>query len=174
MDSRNTYWSLMHDCKFKEFYIEEYHRLIKIIDLSLKGITMFASAGSVAAWSIWQKVPALWGALIVISQVIQIVYPLLPYSKQSTAYGYMLPELKKLILDIEVAWLRSENDSDEHDVIALFQAFKERYNELDDKYIGTDTVPEIKKVREIAEKRAENHLKLYFGATAEGDDTNGE
>ena len=135
---------------------------------------MFASAGSVAAWSIWTKVPALWGAVIVIAQLIQIIQPLLPYSKQSIAYEYMLPELKALTLDIEVAWLRSENSSEEQDFISLFHDFKERYNSLDDKYIGTDSVPERRKIRKAAEERAKNHLKLYFGATVEGDDKDGE
>ncbi len=167
MDTRETYWAVLHDCKFKEYYLEAYSRYAKTVEAIISGFTMLASAGSIAAWAVWSRFPVVWSLIIMLAQAVQILRPLLPYSRRVTAAQYMLPELRIMAVQIETAWLRAESEEQATDYISLFERFRTQLISLDNKYLGMDVIPDKKRIRAHVEAETENHLRLFFGATEE-------
>ncbi|MBO7670748.1 MAG: hypothetical protein J6S60_09190 [Oscillospiraceae bacterium] len=169
---RDAFWSTLHDLNFKKLYLEKYHSHATRIDAVISAVAALASAGSISAWTIWQKLPLIWGIILMIVQVLQIVRPFLPYSRRLAALKYFIPEIRHLVLDVETEWYRAEL-SDSPDYITVLHTFRKRYISLECEYLGSDPLPDIKHLRSAAEKDALNHLRLFFGAS-EGDESDAE
>lgn len=173
MNARDSYWALLHECKFKELYLDAYSHRAQIIEWCITGFLMLSTAASIAALSFWSKVPWLWSGVILLSQILQIVQPLLPFSKRIDAAKYLIPELRMLSIQVETAWLRADAEEQATDYISLFEKYRTEMISLESKFLGIDVIPDKKGIRAKVEKDAENHLRLFFGVSEEqGDECN--
>ena len=163
MEPRDIFWALLYDCKYKEFYLEYYNSHAARIDRILAGITSLATAGSVAAWGIWQQFPVLWSIFIMVAQVVQLLRPLFPYAKRIAAFHYFIPALRRLTWDIEISWYRLELEGhDAVDTLALIDSFRQRYLDLDLQYLGAERLPDLQRIEKRAAAAADNHMNLYL------------
>lgn len=166
---RDAFWSVLHDCKFKEIYLEKYYTHASRIDAALSIITACISAASISAWAIWKVVPIVWSILLMVAQAIQVIRPYLPYSRRLAALKHFIPEIRHLVLEIEIFWYKSDAEDDPQYLEPL-REFRKRYIDMECKYLGSDPLPSIKRLHRKADDETARHLQLFFGAS-EGDET---
>jgi hypothetical protein len=77
---RNEIWNNLVKTKSQElnlaYYLEKYKKYNRGIEIFL----VLATASSISAWVIWEKIPFLWSGIIAISQIISLVKPHFPLS----------------------------------------------------------------------------------------------
>lgn len=167
---RNVFYSVINDITFKDRYYEAYKAHVDHFEIWFSIVCGLASAGSIFAWTQWAQHQAWWSIILIVAQVAQIVKTHLPYSRRLDALKYMIPEMHKLVIEVESQWFQMENLKDP-DYLPVIDSFRNRYAELDAKYLGSDPLPDIKRLRTKAEKEAENHRNLYIGIMEGGDES---
>lgn len=157
---RNQFWNLFVDVKYASIYLPLYRLRLKKISNIIDGFSILTSASSIAAWYIWDVLPALWSTLIAISQAIQLIKPLSPVSKRLAGLDYAIPELRSLADEMEIAWNRSELIHDSN-LFELFSSFRMRFTTFESKYFESDSLPDIPKIQRLAMAQLESYLALY-------------
>ncbi len=166
---RNVFFSVINDLKFKEQYMESYKAHAEHIETILSVVCALASAGSIYAWTRWTQHYIWWSLILAAAQVVQIVKSFLPYSRRLDALKYLIPEMHILVIESEDKWYELEAQ-ESPDYTPVVHGFRLRYANLDSKYLGSDPIPDIKRLRDKATKATENHLKLYIGIMGGGEE----
>ena len=159
---RSAFWGVVHKCKFQEFYLEKYLQHITRIDSCLAGFTSLVSAASIAGWSVWKEFPQFWSALLMLSQIVLVVRPLLPYSRRLSALKFLVPEVRSLAREAEIAWMDADGN-ESVDYLPKIDSFSGRLLAIESKYLGSDVLPRIKRLSNQAEEETANHFRLIFG-----------
>jgi len=107
---RERIWNNLLDIRFKAFYIDLLSSKFQKRDRYINIFLALASSGSIAAWTIWKEVPIVWGLIIALSQVIQVVKPYFPYMKISKYLDEVYIKLLGLHLDYERLWYTFDNE----------------------------------------------------------------
>jgi len=145
--------------KYKERYFWHYLMRARFINGTITCIYLLISIPSIATWIFWNYVPWMWAALVVIVQIIQAAYPHFPFAKQECALRYLLPSLRKLLLDIESEWRKIDIEKyDDKQIHKLITKFQEQCNDLETKYTDIAYMP----VSKCCDKKAEQDCKMYF------------
>lgn len=156
---RDKYWAMYTDIKHRESYYWHYQIRARRFNAIVNAICVFASASSIAGWSIWTQFPFLWGVILGTSQIVQILKPMFPFSKQILALHFFMPALSKLLIEIDYEWdklnLFSKSDPE---ISRLIYSYNQQYNLLVSQFIGDTYFPVIKS----CEKKAEIICKNYF------------
>ena len=153
------YWALFTSYKCKEFYYEHYNASSAFMDGLLKYILAVASAGSIATWAVWNRVPWVWALIIAVSQLLHILLPYLPYARQRTALKFLLPEFRATLIDIDNSWNGIMNGAYDNTTIArLYYEYEVRLNDMKTKYIGDTPFP----IRKRCQGKAEIDYATYF------------
>ena len=168
METRDRLWCLLETLKYKEYYIDEYNHRASVIETVISLITMATSLSSIAAWSIWTEYPGIWSIIIMISQIIQLVQPKLPYSRRMTGIRFLLPHLRDLIHDAELLWLEFEkSDSPDLKFDKMIVEYRRKCYSLEETYLGEDMLPSIKKLDKNASSKTTSYFDRNYGCSAE-------
>lgn len=162
---RDEIWNSLVDAQFKGYCLStllyDFQKRNKILDI----ILAIASSGSIAAWTIWQNVPMVWGAIIAISQVITAIKPFFPYNKYIKVVNRKSYECDLLNLDFERLWYETE-----HQEISDKEA-KDRYFKLREKVIEISNFEDdmafkiSTKIEEQANKKTKDFLQNRYNIT---------
>lgn len=146
--------------KFSSFYLPLYRRRIKTASNFLDAVSIITSASSIAAWNLWSAYPLVWSFLIGCAQILQLIKPLFPFSRRLQALEFVIPDIRKLADDIENDWnrLSSQQDSAFAEPLASYKA---RYTEIESRYFGSDSVPDVHSLKEIAMADLEKYLSPF-------------
>lgn len=166
---RNVFYSVVNDISFKERYMEAYKTHADHIELGFSIACGLSSAASIFAWTRWTNLHIWWSIILLLAQIAQIVKTYLPYSRRLDALKYLIPEMHKLVIDVENQWFQLER-LDDPDYLSAINDFRRRMADLDIKYLGADPLPDIPKLRSKAEKATKNHLALYIEIMGGGDE----
>jgi hypothetical protein len=101
---KNTVWSNLANVKFKALYTYECSREADRYGRLTSAFLALASTSSVAAWAIWKEHPAIWGGIIGISQVMQVVKPYISIIGSDKDLLEMSFEYEQLFLEYEQLW----------------------------------------------------------------------
>lgn len=162
---RGTYFRLFLDLRYKLCYAECYQAHASRMDLWLTLFGAVVSAGSVAAWSVWKSIPLLWSFLVCAAQVLQICKSHLPYAKRLPALKYAIPDMHKLLLDVENSWNESniEPCADEAAYSTLFEKYSQRYDAIRSRYFDNDDFKSMRYVSALAEKNCKSYFYRFYG-----------
>lgn len=115
---RDRIWNNLYNIKFKSLYTcecskkaERYGRLYSLF-------IALTSAGSIATWTAWEKIPAVWAVIIAVSQVLHVAKPYFPFIKNDKEFLEMSYEFESLYIEFEKLWYSLEDGkitSDEAD-----------------------------------------------------------
>lgn len=100
----NLYWYLLENTKYHERYVYYSFKKTSSIVYWLDLFQAFVSCGSVAAWTIWEKLDFLWAALIAISQFITALKSYIPYYKRKINLQNAYIQLSTLCQHMEYDW----------------------------------------------------------------------
>ena len=174
MDVQRRFWQEFVDLKRDSFYIGFYHRKTETIDRFLSGFSAITSSAAVAGWILWhESVTVLgvvidfrivWGAIIMISQVITAVKEYLPYKKRLNSLSTMSNDLNSLALVMENDWFKvSRGLLTDEEVNDLHMAMKRRKNEATVKSFPNTSLPEEKRLLERANSDTQFYVQTFFG-----------
>lgn len=170
---RNRYFGTYQSIVYKKCYWEAHlNRSEKRLFIA-KLLCATVSIASVLAWSISESMPILWACLIAAAQLAQAMVGYLPWSAQVNALHYLLPDLKLLIVDVDIDWMRLGYVADDEDDVLMEKAaqYERRYYEIEDQFTSGVWFPELKSVVTAAERARDNYFRVrYF--LPEGDDDN--
>jgi hypothetical protein len=124
-------WAVLCDCKFKSYIltylVEKYQKWDRNINIFLA----ITSSASIGAWAVWKELPFLWGGIIALSQVLNVVKPYLPYYKLVKELNVKSIRMETLNIDIESLWYKIENKKiNEDDTAEKYFEIKKQLAEI--------------------------------------------
>lgn len=156
---RERYWSFFSEIKYKSFYYQYFQAFFSRINWGLSAILSLTTLSCIAAWDMWKSHPVLWGALICFSQVVQALFPKLPYNDLLISTKFMISALDKLILSVEHDWLFIECHSlSDDDILQLLEKHQNEYSRLVDQFFSGTYLPTIK----WCERKADEETRVFF------------
>jgi len=115
---------------------------------------------------IWKQYPVIWTSILGISQVTNIIKPLLPYLriKEVLAESYIFYET--LHLDYERLWIEYEADEDEQTTTSKYFPLKDKELQVIDK-LKSIKVNNYKKIELLARTEWADYLKSNYNVTVQ-------
>ena len=160
---REQYWNMYQKLEYQFFYYKRFQILFHRINWFITAICSTLALSSVATWSIWKTIPVFWSVLICASQLIQALFPKLPYNDLLISTNFMLGELEKLLLDINHDWLALELfQYSEQEILGLIQKYECRYANLSSQFFSGTYLPEIEYCHKKAEVECLNYFKKFI------------
>ena len=160
VDVGDLYWDMYYTIRYNTSYYLRYRTHARRWDWAISILCAIASAGSIASWSIWNALPSVWLAIVMVMQVVQIIRPYLPASRQAAALDYMLPELTELLRSIHTCLNNSLANGEF--MVASINDFQGRYAKLEGKYVTPGHFPLRRRIVKKAEKDAKTFFEEYF------------
>lgn len=160
---REQYWTMYFSLKHRACYYKYFLILFSRINRCISTFCTLLSLSFVAAWGIWDQHPVVWSVLICTSQIIQAVFPQMPYNDLLTSSKFIIPEMDKLLLSIRHEWLEMNyvDEYSDKQISELIHKYEEQYSNLVLQFFSAAFVPSIK----WCEVRAEQECKIYFQNT---------
>lgn len=160
---QKQYWSRMTQYKFDLCYYDSYFARCVKIDRFLKIGLAVASSSAIAAWTAWQNLSFLWGLIIVVSQVVSSLNEFLPYKKRIEDLSKLVNGLTPIYNDMEEEWLYVANGSLTEDQINdRCYKFIRKWDQITRNTFLGDSMPDIKKCRDKAEKMKDDYFRNTF------------
>jgi len=118
------------DCRYHAdamaLMVKKYRTYDKTVNIFLA----IASSGSIASWAIWSKFAMLWGFIIALSQLINALKPLFPFSKHVHTLNTRCYKQEVLFLELEELWfLVKDKRISEEDAQSRLSFLKKRISE---------------------------------------------
>lgn len=151
-------FSTLLDTKYKYFTLgllsEKYFKYDRRINIFLT----LASSGSIAAWAVWDKFTWIWGFVIVISQIVNLIKPYFQYSKYSKEFSQKYILLQSIVNQYEKFYFRIQYDRITED--QAFEDFFELKQEIENIIVfSNETVFDVSKTME---DKAKYKMKIYL------------
>lgn len=159
---RERYWTFFFSIKHEAYYYKYFQILFHRINWIITGFLSVTTLSCIAAWDIWKNYQIIWAVLICVSQIIQALFPKLPYNDFLISTQFMISSLDKLLIEIEYDWLYLDihNLSDE-EILKRLNSHQAKYSELISQFFSGGYLPVIK----YCEKKAEQECKNFFSVT---------
>lgn len=160
---REKYWNFYLKIAYQFHYYKRFQIFFTKVN---HGITIFCSLtalSSVAAWGIWDSYPIVWSALICASQLIQALFPKLPYNDLLCSTKFMICSLDTLLMKIGHGWHEIDlRHYTEEQIFELLKDYEAQYSELTSQFFAGTFLPEINHCAKMAEKECEAYFTTIF------------
>lgn len=163
---REKIWSNFIRTKYQALYLSHFNAHIRTFDRIANIIIAIASSGTIGAWLIWKQYPIIWASILGISQVINIIKPLLPYLKDKEALAESYIFYETLHLDYERLWIEYEADEDEQTATSKYLQLKDKELQVIDK-LKSIKVNNYKKIERLARIEWANYLQSNYNVTVQ-------
>jgi hypothetical protein len=94
----------MIELKVAAGYIRRYRDDLSRWVTGLGTVKAIASSGSIAAWAIWREYAFVWGAIIAVSQVVDALKEVFPFTKTHKAASEHTIALDSIFIDAQLEW----------------------------------------------------------------------
>lgn len=159
---RDQYWTLYVALKHRSLYYKYFQSLFSTVNWIISAILCLTTLSCIAAWDIWKNHPVLWSSLICISQILQALFPKLPYNDLLISTKFMICSMDKLLLDIEHDWLSINVFSwSDNKILKQLKKRQKHYSKLVNQFFSGTYLPTIR----YCEKMAEKECKTFFSVT---------
>lgn len=156
---RDRYFSMYQSIEYKTCFYRVHGENARRWYSLYTAATLALSILSVLIWSISKTMPAVWAILIAAAQFAQAYSSNLPWAAQLTALKYLLPELDRLILDIDHDWLSIDMGAyTEEEILELISTYEKRYSALEQQFSSETSFHQ----RNFILKKAEKAQRQYF------------
>ncbi len=157
---RDRVWNTLVNVKFKALYTNECSVKADSYGRLYSFFLAFASASSVAAWSVWDSYPFVWATIVGVSQIMHVAKPYIPFIKNDREFLKMSASFEKLYLDLERLWYAIESEKIEHESAEnTFYSFREKIVSIEHDGVNC---PEVSKwVNKITDK-TDHSLSIQF------------
>jgi len=101
---QQLYWSQMIELKVAASYIRRYRDYLGKWVTRLGTLRAIASSGSIAAWALWKEFAFVWAVIIAVSQVVDALKDVFPFTKKHKAASEHTTTLESLFIDAQLEW----------------------------------------------------------------------
>lgn len=168
MTARDSFWYIFAEMAYRNYYLINYKQKTQRIVKFWDGFILMVSTTSIAAWTIWGKLPYVWAALTAISQIASLLKPSFGYAEQLVCINFCIPELDKIVNEMNDKW-RMIDYLEDGDILKECSKFEKRYSDLDAKYITPFYFPERKSCLKKAMKQRDAFLATYYPINQESE-----
>lgn len=161
---RDRYWAFYVSIKHKSCYYKHFQILFSAINWGISAFLGLTTLSCIATLGIWQQYAMVWSSIILAAQVVQALFPKLPYNDLLISTKFMVTETERLLLDIDHDWLYIDIHSStiqEDEILQLLQKHESRYFDLVNQFFSGTYLPEIK----YCSDRAERDCRTFFTVT---------
>lgn len=159
---RERYWTFFSEIKYKSFYYQYFQTLFVRINWGISAFLSLTTLSCIAAWDMWKSHPLIWASLICSSQIVQALFPKLPYNDLLISTKFMISSLDKLLLSVEHDWLYIECHSLTDDaILQLLEKHQNQYSDLVNQFFSGTYLPNI----EWCIKKANESTNTFFFVT---------
>ena len=159
-------WNIYISIKFKTCYFRRYNARSQTINRVLLVICAFTSAASVASWGLWEYLPWLWAALVMLAQLITVFSPHFYFSKRCASFNFLLPRLEDLLLEIDNDWRKISGYSTQK-IISLISKYQKEYQGLENQFIGNIPMPDIQQLIDAALDDMDKYFHHYYNVRSD-------
>jgi hypothetical protein len=164
MSEQNRYWQYFVETYGHSRYLHKYYEKCERIDRAISIFMAIATNGSVAGWLIWKHVAWVWAVVIAVSQLINAVKGLLPYSKRKELLRDASQSYAQLVTGIEGDWHSVKSGSlSEAKISKRILKFKTKQDGIENKIFQKGILPEEKRLLSEAKEDTKNHFKRHYG-----------
>jgi hypothetical protein len=117
---------------------------------------------SIGDWAITGKIRLVFAVITALSQLALALTPLMPFSNQLVSLKFALPELSRLLINIQFDWNNIDNYSDDK-ISKRIQTHQLVYDDIESNFIGDTWFPHIKKLNILAENDRDAYLQKWRG-----------
>lgn len=159
---RDRIWNHLANIKFKAIYTGKVSRCSYNIGNFYSFFLAFASASSVAAWAIWEKLPVVWATIVGISQILIIAKPYIPFVKGDREFADQSLLFDELYLSYEKLWFEyAKHNVDEEQIEKKFYILREKELDINTRFKHV-VCPKFKGLIHDADEETNNYLKTNF------------
>jgi len=166
---REQYWRMYNDLYHRLCYYKHFQNFYTWINRIISSLLTITSLSSIAAWGVWGSHPIIWSLIIGGSQLIQALFPKLPYNDILISTKFIICSMDKLILSIEHEWLESEyvRDYTEQEYFDAISKHENAYSDLVSQYFSGSFLPEHRYLHSKAMNDCQNYFERKYGTTQE-------
>lgn len=156
---REQYWKLYLNLKYNYYYCVHFLFYYNRLNWIVSSFLTIVSLSSVAALGVWKNHPLPWSALICSSQIIQALFPRLPYNDLLCSTRLMIGSLDKLVMDMSHSWLSFDlRKHSDDEIFLLYKEYEERYVDLTDTFYSGVFLPNNK----YCHKKSYEEINAFF------------
>ncbi|HBR93309.1 MAG TPA: hypothetical protein DEA90_04005 [Opitutae bacterium] len=157
---RERFWKNLINTKFQAYYYIDLAWLIENGDRMINFIIGFVSSASIAAWALWDNIPWLWASIVVVSQIIIVAKPYLPFIKDVNTYIEYSYDLERLYLEYEGHWHQLEK-VDFDGAEEIFKKLRQSELAINEKFKKIQT-PDLKILSSAARRKIDKFVEIQF------------
>lgn len=153
LSMQERYWCHLIQLKFDEVYVSRYLQKSERCETRINAFLALVSAGSVSTWALWQKYDFVWAAIVMVSQILTVLKPYLPFKNRVAplkAAGFAYEEI---FLKAESKWhIVAEGQISEEKINDLLFELKSEQSKSWKKLAGDISLPDDKNLRRVADQ----------------------
>ncbi len=160
---QSIYWKKMNTFKYNLLYLTLYFERCVKIKRGIKVTTAIFSSAAIAAWANWTQYAFIWGAIVVVCQVVGAASEVFPLQERISALSSLLGQLSVLYVDVESHWHEVFNgELSETQINDLIYKFENRWTIVDNKYFTSDALRQNMKIKEKAQAESDKYFMTLF------------
>ena len=144
VDLHAQFADFLETLTFQRIYAQRYQTKAKNINAFISGASTISTAGSIAGWSLWDTYPTLWACIIAVSQIVQVIKPLMPFAKRTVALTGYIHKANNFAYEVESRWNRIW--SGEPITADELRSMKTKLEALENKFFSGDEIPSHKSI----------------------------
>ncbi|KFO68744.1 hypothetical protein ER57_02005 [Smithella sp. SCADC] len=155
-------WINLANIKFKAIYTSKVSRRSYNVGNIYSFFLAVASASSVAAWAIWNKIPIAWAIIVAISQLLIIAKPYIPFVKNDRELADQSLLFDELYLSYEKLWFEyaKQNVNGDQFETELYR-LREKEHEINVRFKHV-VCPNFKGIIKLADEETNIFLQTHF------------
>lgn len=160
---RKQIWAELCNLRYKGYCLKFLITKFQKWDRNINIFLAIASSGSIAAWTIWNTTPIIWGTIIAVSQVITVIKPYFPYFKYVKEINSKSLKIEVLNIEFERLWYKIQNDKiKDEEASELYFSYQKEIAEILN--FNDDTLFRIDgKIKLKANAKMKIYLKNNYG-----------
>lgn len=162
---RERYWHFFFSAMYKSFYYKHFQQLLNGINWFITAFLSLTSLSCIATWGLWSKHKLVWTVFLCTAQVIQALFPKLPYNELLISTKFMISALDSLIMDIEHDWLYIDihyAELSEDDILNLLYKHQSKYSALVNQFFAGAYLPTIGFCEARSQRDCENYFTVNY------------
>lgn len=160
---RERYWTFFCSLKHQEFYYKYFQQLFNRINWFITAILTLTTLSCIASLDLWKEHQLLWATIICVAQIIQALFPKLPYNDCLVSTGFMISALSELLIKVEHDWLYIDiHQLSDDEILQLLHTHQAKHCELINQFFSGFYLPTIPYCEDHAEADCKNFFNINY------------
>ncbi len=154
------FWTLLTQKKYEMFFYDEHLQKCIFIERCINIGTALMSAGSLSVWLINNDHPKIYATIIVISEMVRIIQPHLPYQDRIRELREALNRLDIIYGDMENTFFSFIEDTTDDEINNKYVEYERKWLDCNERYFKNDSLPlDDEKINNKAKERRNAYFK---------------